>query len=109
MALIPCTECNTPVSDTATRCPSCAHVLRKPRRSFFGKLCKWSFVLFNVLMAFWLFSYWGSVGGALNEGSEAARAGAAIGATMGTGMLLVIWALGDIILGSMVLFTRPKP
>lgn len=109
MALQPCPECKTTVSDTASKCPSCGYVIRKPRRGFFGKTFKWCFILFNLIMAFWLFSYWGSVGSMMNENtSEAAQAGTAIGATMGTGMLFMLWALGDIILGALVLFTRPR-
>ena len=34
--------------------------------------------------------------------------GAAIGGTIGTGMLMGVWIFGDIILGMFVLFTRPK-
>lgn len=109
MALIPCPECKTEVSDTAFKCTSCGYTIKKPTRGFFGKIFKWGFILFNVLMAVWLFSYWGTVGGMMTEStSDAAQAGAAIGATLGTGMLFVLWALGDIILGALVLFTRPR-
>lgn len=109
MALIPCPECETQVSDTAFKCASCGYTVKKPKRSFLGKTFKWVFILFNVLMAIWLFSYWGTVGEIMNEGtSDAAQAGTAVGATIGTGMLFVLWALGDIILGALVLFTRPR-
>lgn len=109
MALIACPECDAQVSNTAFKCTSCGYTIKKPKRGFFGKVFKWLFILFNILMAWWLFAYWGDVGGAINEtGSDAGRAGAAIGATLGTGMLFMIWALGDIILGALVLFTRPR-
>ncbi len=56
-----------------------------------------------------LFSYWGSVGDLANTaGSEAEKAGAAIGGTIGTGMLFGLWGFGDIILGLFVFFTKPK-
>jgi len=109
MALINCPECGAEVSDTAIDCPKCAVQLRKPQRSFFGKLVKWGFILFNVLMVMWM---WGGMSGVSEQynaaGSEAAQAGTAIGAGIGFFMILIIWALGDIILGLMFLFTRPK-
>lgn len=109
MALIACPECKAEVSDTAFKCTSCGYTVRKPKRGFFGKAFKWLFILFNILMAFWLFSYWGDISGMINEtGSEAGKAGAAISATLGTGMLFMTWALGDIILGALVLLTRPR-
>jgi hypothetical protein len=45
---------------------------------------KWAFIVFNFLMLWWLFGYWSSVDPLLHSGSEAHRAGATIGATMGT-------------------------
>ena len=109
MALINCPECQTEVSDTALKCAKCGVQLRKPKRGFFGKLVKWGFIGFNILMVIWLFSYWGSVGDlASTAGSEAEKAGAAIGGTIGTGMLFCLWVFGDIILGLFVMFTRPK-
>lgn len=109
MALIACPECETQVSDTAFKCTSCGYTIKKPKRGFFGKVFKWSFILFNVLMAIWLFSYWGTIGGMMSDPmSEAEQAGAAIGATVGTGMLFGMWAVGVIILGALVLFTRPR-
>lgn len=79
------------------------------KRGVFGKLVKWSFVLFNVLMAVWLISYWGQVGDVYQEaGSEAGQAGAAIGGTIGTTLLLFVWLAGAVILGLLTLFTRGK-
>lgn len=109
MAMINCPECSSEVSDSALKCPSCGVQLRKLKRGFFGKLVKWSFIGFNILMVIWLFSYWGSVGDIANTaGSYAEKAGAAIGDTIGTGLLFGIWIFGDFILGLFVLFTRPK-
>ncbi len=109
MSIINCPECNNEVSDTAIKCPKCGVQLRKPTRGFFGKIFKWSFILFNILMIVWLVSYWGSVGQIVDgANSDAEQVGAAIGATLGTGMLFSIWFFGDIIIGLFVLFTKPK-
>ncbi len=78
-------------------------------RSGFGKVIKWIFIAFNLLMLIWVIG--GMVGaGQISETAvnDAERAGAAIGATLGIGMLLVLWAIGDFILGLFVLFTRRK-
>jgi DNA-directed RNA polymerase subunit RPC12/RpoP len=109
MALIACPECAHEVSDTAFKCSSCGKALRKPKRGFFGKLFKWSFILFNVLMVVWMVAYMGEIGGVMDSAAdEYEQAGTAIGGTLGVGMLLVFWVLVDIILGLFVLFTRPK-
>jgi endogenous inhibitor of DNA gyrase (YacG/DUF329 family) len=44
MAMISCPECQSDVSDAALKCPSCGVQLRKPKRTFFGKLVKYSFI-----------------------------------------------------------------
>ncbi|WP_026986542.1 hypothetical protein [Fodinicurvata fenggangensis] len=109
MALITCPECSSQVSDTAFKCPQCAAQLRTPKRGFWGKLFKWGFIVFNVIMVVWLVGYWMELG-EMTSGSvsDAERTGQAIGGTIGTGLLLVLWVMGDIILGFLVLFTRPK-
>lgn len=109
MALINCSECDAPVSSTAFKCASCGFQLRKPKRGIMGKLFKWLFVLFNLLMAFWVISGFLSIGEVVTTAeTDAEQAGAAIGGTLGMGMLLTFWVIGDIILGMLVLFTRPK-
>lgn len=109
MALINCPECASSVSDTALKCPTCAFQLRTPKRGFLGKLFKWVFILFNLLMVFWLFSYLADVGELVDtRANDAERSGAAVGAAIGTSMLMGIWGFGAIILGLLVIFTRPK-
>ena len=109
MAMIKCPECSSEISDSALKCPSCGIQLRKLKRSFFGKLIKWSFIGFNILMVIWLFSYWSDISELTDSvGSDAEKAGAAIGGTIGTGLLFGIWVFGDFILGLFVLITRPK-
>lgn len=39
---------------------------------------------------------------------QAAKIGAAIGGTIGTGVIMVFWAMGAFILGTLVLFTRGR-
>jgi hypothetical protein len=64
------------------------------------------FILFNVFMAWWLFSYWGLVGSIKTDGSSAAEAGRAIGAGLASGFVLFMWALGAVITGLLALLTR---
>lgn len=77
-------------------------------RTGFGKLVKWIFIGFNVLMAIWLVSAIGTVSEIEAPQNSAEEAGAAIGATLGFGMLLFVWAVGDMVLGLFVLLTRRK-
>lgn len=108
MALIKCPECSTDVSDAAFKCPKCGVQLRKAKRGFFGKLFKWGFVLFNILMVLWLYGGMHSATKGMENLSGAEHAGAAIGTGIGAAIILVIWVVGDVILGLFVLFTRPK-
>jgi hypothetical protein len=78
-------------------------------RTFFGKLLKWLFIAFNIIMLIWLMSGMFVAGDAVDQAvNDAERAGAAIGTTIAAGMIITLWALGDIILGLFVLFTRRK-
>lgn len=79
------------------------------KRGFLGKIIKFTFIAFNLLMALFLFV---GVGG-LSEGaqklqSDAEMAGYGIGAAIGIGGLIFLWVAGDIILGLFVLLTRGK-
>ena len=104
-----CPSCTKEISPKAFDCPHCGHPLRKPRRGFFGVIFKWLLILFNIAMIIWLFTYFASLGELMDQTSgEAEQAGAAIGATLGTGFLLFIWVIGDIILGLATLLTRPS-
>ncbi|MEQ8258078.1 MAG: hypothetical protein RH980_18695 [Roseovarius confluentis] len=104
-----CPSCEGSVSSKAFDCPHCGHPIRKPKRGFFGKLIKWSFIGFNIAMLAWLVAYWIEVGDmSAGLASEAERTGAAIGGTIGTGVLISFWGFGAVILGLFVLFTRPR-
>ena len=96
MALINCPECKTEVSDTAFDCPKCAATLKKPTRTFFGKLIKFLFILFNILMIVWMF------------GATTSYSGPALGRGAAIVFIMFMWVLGDIIIGLLFLFTRPS-
>lgn len=109
MTTIACPSCTNTVSPKAFDCPNCGHPLRKPRRGFFGVLFKWMLILFNLAMIAWLITYVGDVAEISESAqSDAERAGAAIGGTLGTGVILTVWVMGDIILGLATLLTRPR-
>lgn len=108
-AITACPSCNGNVSTKAFDCPSCGHPLRKPKRGFFGKIFKWLLIIFNLLMLAWLISYFSLIGEMMDgTASDAEKAGAAIGGSIGTGFLLTVWVIGDIILGLAALLTRPR-
>jgi hypothetical protein len=78
-------------------------------RTIFGKFVKWTFVAFNILMIFWVIAGFNVASETMQDTvNDAEKAGAAIGSTIGMGMIFILWALGDIILGMFVLFTRRK-
>jgi hypothetical protein len=107
MALVKCPECATEVSDTAMKCTKCGVQLRKPQRTFFGKLIKWFFIIFNGLMALWLII---GMNAASKIGAETAaeKAGAAIGTGIGVVFVLSIWGFGIIVLERVVNRFLPK-
>jgi hypothetical protein len=77
----------------------------KRERSFVGQLFKWAFIGFNFLMIVWI------SGGVLSASriqthSPLEQIGTTIGATIGVTLLVILWALGDLILGILVLLTR---
>lgn len=77
------------------------------KRGLFGRIFKWLFIIFNLVMVVWVVMGLVSVGDVINETtSEAEQAGAAIGGTIGVGILLFFWAAGDLILGMLTMFTR---
>lgn len=78
-------------------------------RTTFGKIVKWVFILFNILMLVWLVGSCSAISEVSQQSvNDAERAGAAIGAGIGVTFLLFVWGVGDVILGLFVLFTRRK-
>jgi hypothetical protein len=80
----------------------------KGKRGLFGHLFLWSFIGFNILMMAWLFLGLGAATEGYQEMGAAEQAGAAIGTGVGAVMILVVWAIGDVILGIPLLLTRPS-
>lgn len=107
MALVSCPECSSEVSSEALKCPKCGYGLRIPKRGLFGKIFKWSFILWNVLMLVWLIA---GVNAAskLKVAGEAQRAGRDLGTALGAGLIITIWVAGSVIIGLFVLFTKPR-
>ena len=104
-----CPSCNNKISPKAFDCPSCGHPLRKPKRGVFGTIFKWLLIIFNVLMLLWIvMGLAGNSDLASTATSDAERAGVAIGTGIAVTGLLVIWVLGNVILGLPTLLTRPR-
>ena len=78
------------------------------KRGVFGYLLLWLFVGFNVLMGLWLFYGMRAATEGYDQLSGAEQTGAAIGTGIGFFMIIIIWAVGDVILGIPVLLTRPS-
>lgn len=109
MALVKCKECSAEISEKAFDCPNCGAKLRKPQRTILGKIIKYSFIGFNLLMLFWFVSGMSLASEVvIDASSDAEQAGAAIGTGIGAMIIIMIWVLGDFILGLLTLFTRPK-
>jgi len=82
---------------------------QKPKRTLFGKIVKYTFIIFNIIMLIWLIGGMMSASDSISElSSEAEQAGAVIGTGIGAMLIIFIWVAGDIILGIMTLLTRPK-
>ncbi|MCL6684106.1 hypothetical protein [Sphingomonas alba] len=83
-------------------------------RTAFGKVVKWTFILFNILMLGLLLLSCKTNSDAIANASsqaeyaDAATAGATIGAGLVSGTLIFLWLAGAVILGLFVLFTRRK-
>lgn len=52
MALVNCPDCRKEVSSNATTRPSCGYEITFIKRGFVGKLIKYIFIVFNLLMRF---------------------------------------------------------
>jgi Kef-type K+ transport system membrane component KefB len=80
------------------------------RRGFFGWIFRIVFWSFNLIMLAWIATYWGSLSGIPLDSThpQATKAGMAIGGTIGTGVIMIFWAMGAFILGLLVMFTRGR-
>lgn len=79
------------------------------KRGIFGWIFLTLFWAFNALMAFGLFGGISSnMERAENLGTEAEKAGFAIGTAIGASGILLVWVLGAILLGICVMLTKGK-
>lgn len=83
--------------------------LQKPKRSVFGKIIKWTFIGFNILMAIWFVGGMATASKGISEATnDAEQAGAVIGTGLGAMMIIFLWVAGAVVLGIMTLLTRSK-
>jgi hypothetical protein len=79
--------------------------VEKRQRSFVGQLFYLLFIGFNLLMLAWLVSGFINISG-IPVDTDAQRAGRAIGAAIGFGLILTIWIIGAVLLGILTMVTR---
>lgn len=78
-------------------------------RGIFGKLVKWTFILFNIVMVFWLFAGMNSASDRMADmASDAEQIGYAVGTGLGAAMIIGLWIAGVIILTPVLFLTRGK-
>lgn len=81
----------------------------KRKRGIFGTIVWWAFLAFQALMALVLYhAITGAADVAQTATDAGGRAGAAIGGTLAAGFLLMVWLIGSLILGIIVLLSRGK-
>ncbi|MGZ5408310.1 MAG: hypothetical protein ACXWDG_11075 [Aeromicrobium sp.] len=72
----------------------------------------WVIVVINVLFLVWIVTGLAAAGnncaGETGDSLSACQAGTAVGASIGVGIIVFLWAFVDIILGILWLVTRPK-
>lgn len=79
------------------------------RRGLFGQVVLASFWLWQIVMIVWVARYWSDAGGDYATATGAAQTGAALGLTIGTGLIAFFWLAGSVVFGLMALLTRgPK-
>lgn len=83
--------------------------IEKPKRTLIGKICKYSFIGFNLLMLYAVVTGIDFAAEEMTNSEGAAEEiGTAVGAGIGAMMLIIIWVTGDIILGIFTFLTRAK-
>lgn len=114
MALVECRECGKPVSDVAAQCPHCGLRLWPVERSAFGKLALWGLIGFGLLVPFigyYSVMHYGSreLAGLYGTSQFALRNEIVSQdqAYMTLGWA-AFWVVGLLVLGILVLATRPK-
>ena len=110
MPPVKCQKCKFAVNSRAEFCPNCYARVRKIGRSGIGKIIKYGFVLFTIIMPLWLVSdvYFTASGDFDSANIDAAEAISGFGAGIWVLMKIGIWVGGSVILGILTLVTRPK-
>ncbi len=73
--------------------------VKEAEERFFGKIIKYSFILFNILMVWWLIVGMGAASETIQTASSSAeQAGAVIGTGIGAVMIVGFWVFGDIVI-----------
>jgi hypothetical protein len=70
-----------------------------------GKVFRWFFFGFNILMGLWLLNYWSRLSN-MPAISEAFTTGIQAGGFIGTFLLMIFWAVGAGILAALMWATR---
>jgi len=84
-------------------------MIERRRRGVFGWIMLTLFWAWHVLMIAWFVSSVSGMATVVNDAaSEAQRSGAAIGATLGVGIILFFWVAGTLIFGALAFFTRGR-
>ena len=73
-----------------------------------ASILRYVFFAFNLLMAFAMYSGFAENADKINDALEAEAAGVLVGTSLGAFFLLVLWVMGDIILGLLYLVARPS-
>lgn len=81
---------------------------RLPRK-LGGKIVKWIFILFNILMVLWLIAGFNSASEGIDQYTTELEQGAhAVGTGIGAMLIVTVWVFGVIILTPVLLLTRGK-
>ena len=106
---------NSSASDRGVSDKKCGDLKRdtkrcKPQRGFIGKMVKYAFIGFNILMLLWFITeICKPAETTAKPNSEAVLAGLYMSAGHGvTMMIIMMWTFGGIAMGIMMLLTAPK-
>jgi len=80
----------------------------RERRSRFGRIVKWAFIAFQLVMILLMLGTCAAVGPFLSGPDPEVAMGAGLFAAVALGTLWTIWPLGTVLLGILVLLTRGR-
>ena len=94
-----CPTCSVESSDTEVWCPSCGARLGIKERSVTGKLVMWGFIVFNIFF-----------GGVFINAMYVASTSTPdhVTAVLGATSVMGYWGAGALLLGALMLITKPK-